>query len=105
MKVKVPQEIKLLTHTYRVRFDAKALASAQTGGLIRHLYKEILLDNVAYPLSELNQIFLHELIHVMERHLNITIDDADVDRMAEGFAELLFNGFGIELDWSDIKED
>ena len=104
MKVKIPKEIKLLTHTYKIKFDTKELASAGTGGLTKHLYQEIILDNVAYKPSEVDQIFLHEYIHVIERHLCVKLDDADVERISEGLADLLFNNLGIEFDWSLIKE-
>ena len=102
MKVKIPKEIRLLTHKYKIRFDTKELASAQAGGLTRHLYQEIILDNVANPKSEVDQIFLHEFLHVIERHLCVKIDDADVERISEGLAELLFTSLGIEFDWSLI---
>ena len=98
--VKIPREIKLLTHIYKIRFDTKDLASLGASGLTRHLYQEIILDNNASPKSEVDQIFLHEYLHVIERHLCVKIDDADVERISEGLAELLFTSLGIEFDWS-----
>jgi len=105
MKVKIPKKIKTLTHTYKIRFDAKQLLSSGTMGLTRHLYQEIILDNKSTPKSELDQIFLHEYIHVIERHFCVKLDDADVERLSEGLAELLFNNLNLEFDWSLIKEE
>lgn len=103
LKIKIPKEIKILTHTYKIKFDAKELVSSGTGGLTRHLYQQIILDNKAYPPSELNQIFLHEVMHLIERHFCVRLEDVDTDRISEGLAEFLFNNLGIEFDWSNIK--
>ncbi len=102
MKVKVPQKIKLLTHTYDVEFNKQELSSAGTIGLCQHIYGKIIVGN-NFPLSQMNQSFLHEYMHLVERFLVVKLDDTDIDRIAEGIAVLLEN-LGIELDWSDIKE-
>ena len=103
IKVKIPREIKILTHTYKIRFDTKELASVGAGGLTKHLYQEIVLDNKISPKSELDQIFLHEYIHTIERHFCVKINDDDVERISEGLAELLFTNLGIEFDWGLIE--
>jgi len=105
MKVKVPKTIKLLSHTYRVRCNSKELVAVGAMGLTRHLHQEIILDTNNIPPTELDQTFLHELLHVVERHFNMKIDDADIDRLSEGLAVILFDNFGIKLDWSDIQEE
>lgn len=105
MKVKVPKTIKLLSHTYSVRSDSKELVTVGALGLTRHLHQEIILDTHNIPPTELDQTFLHELLHVVERHFNMKIDDADIDRLSEGLAVILFDNFGIKLDWSDIQEE
>jgi len=104
VKIKVPQEIKLLTHTIKIRFDVKQVISQGTCGITRHLFQDIMLDNLTLPTSELNQVFLHEYIHVIERHFALKLDDNDVERLAEGLSVLLFDSLNIELDWVDIKE-
>lgn len=104
MKVKIPREFKIASHTYTIKFDSKALISAGgSAALVRHLYKEILLEKTLPP-SELSQSFLHEFIHCIERFWVIKIDDADVDRLAEGLAVLLFDILGMEFDWSNISK-
>ena len=105
MKIKVPSKIKILSHTYKVRFGMKDLVAAGAMGLTRHLHQEIILDGVNIPPSELNQTFLHELMHVVERHFCLKLGDDDIDRISEGLATVLFDNFGIELDWSLIKEE
>ncbi len=103
IQIKIPKIIKILTHNYTVRFDEKELASAGCSGLARHLYQDIILSNRIYPPSELNQVFLHEVIHTIERHFGIKIDDADVDRLSEGLCVFLFDNLGIGFDYSDIE--
>jgi len=104
MEVKIPKQIKILTHTYTVKFDSKELLSSGTCGLCKHLQQEIILEP-NHPKSEVNQIFLHEFIHTIERHLCVKLDDADVERLSEGWATLLFDNLGIEFDWSLIEGD
>ena len=104
MKVKVPSKINFLTHEYTVMFGAKELASQGCVGLTRHLYQEIILDNTTTPKSEVDQTFLHEFVHVIERHTGMKFDDADIERLSEGIADLFFRTLGIELDWSEVEE-
>ncbi len=103
MKVKIPREVKYLTHKYQVRFDSTALNSMGVSGVTRHIYQDILLDKDHMSKSETDQIFLHEYIHIIERHTGMRLEDNDIERISEGLAELLFSTLGIEFDWSDIK--
>jgi len=68
------------------------------------LYQEIVLDRSCQPKSEVGQIFLHEFMHVIERHMGMKLEDNDIERISEGFYDLLVNNLGLEFDWSDIKE-
>ena len=104
MKVKIPKTVKFLTHTYKIRFDSTALNSQGTQGMVRHIYQDIILDKDHTAKSETDQIFLHEYIHIIERHTGMKLDDSDIERITEGLAELLFTSLGIEFDWSLIKE-
>ena len=103
MKVKIPKTLRLLTHNIGVKFDVKQTQSLGTCGVTRHLYQDIILDNITLPKSELDQVFLHEYIHVIERHFCVKLEDADVERISEGLAVLLFNDLDIEFDWSEIE--
>lgn len=47
--------------------------------------------------------FLHEMVHVIDRHLvRDAQDETATHAIAEGFYQLLTN-LGIEFDWSEIK--
>ena len=45
---------------------------------------------------------LHELIHAISYGYAISLDDADIDRLAEGVAELLVNNWRLKFDLSQI---
>ena len=105
MKVKIPKEIRLLTHTYKIRTSAKETRALGTVGLSRHYHQDIIIDRASLPRSEYEQVFFHEVLHVIERHFSMTFEDNDIDRLAEGLVAILFDGLGIELDWSGIKEE
>jgi len=99
MKVTIPRKIKMLTHTYDIVFDNRELAASSCIGLTRFLHQKIILSKGVEPDSELNQIFLHEILHTIERHFGMKLDDMDIDRLAEGLAVFLFDNLGIEFDW------
>lgn len=103
VKIKVPQRVKIGAHTYTVKFDTKELLSAGTTGLTKHMTEEIILEG-AMPKSQLDQLFLHEVLHMVERYCVVRLEDNEVDSIAEGLAMFLFETLGIELDWSLIKE-
>ena len=105
MKVKIPKEIRLLTHTYKIRSNTMETREHGALAMSRHYHQDIIIDKRSFPPSEYEQSFLHELLHVVERHFSMSFDDNDIDRLAEGIAAILFDGLGIELDWSEIKEE
>lgn len=105
MKIKVPKTIKIASYDYDIKFNTKELLAHGTQGLASHIYKSVTIDNELHP-TEMRQVLLHEILHCIERAWTIKIDDADIDRIAEGISMLLFDekNFNLELDWSDIPE-
>ena len=103
IKILIPRQIKIATHPYEIvlkphlRDDDKRLGSAN------HRIQRIEIEPDQCP-SDLTVVLLHEIIHIIERAYNCDISDPDVDRIAQGMAEFLFNNLGIELDWGDIKK-
>ena len=105
MKVKIPKEIRLLTHTYKIRSSSKETRANGAMALSRHFHQDIIIDKATMPRSEYEQAFFHEVLHVIERHFSMNFTDEDIDRLAEGLVAILFDNLGIELDWSAIKEE
>lgn len=103
MKVKVPKQIKIGSHTYAVMYRYHLGKDEGFRGTIEHRPQEIHIDPIN-PLSQRNVTLLHECIHLITTVWSVGLDDDAIDRIAEGLGELLYNNFGIELDWSDIGD-
>lgn len=102
MKIKIPKQIKIGVHPYRVEFSKTLRADEGLSGIAQHRTQVIGIEDIL-PKSQTDVVFLHEIVHIISRHYNCNIDEADTDRIAQGMAELLFNNLGIEFDWSEIQ--
>ena len=102
-QIKIPREIKVCSHTYKVELSSDVSFKHNSIGIVKHDEQKIIIDSNNAK-SQIDQTFLHEYMHLVERFLVVKLDDADVDRIAEGIAILLKNNLNITLDWSDIKE-
>ena len=102
MKVKVPKQIKIGAHTYSVCYKQFLGKDMGFRGTIEHRLQEIWIDP-DNPESQKAETLIHEVLHLIGSVFSTGLDDSNVDRIAEGFLELLANNLGIEFDWSDIK--
>lgn len=100
MDLKVPTNIKIGSHEYKVLFDERE-EDGNFRGSILHKYHEILLNPDIHP-QQLRVTFIHEVMHAVAHTYSIVPPEEDVSRLAEGIAELLFNNLGVDLDFSDI---
>ena len=103
MKVKIPKEIKIASHTYALKFSPYVHCDEARYANCNHRTQEITLWSEA-PASIVNESFIHEVIHIAELCYRVDVTDADIDRIANVIMELLKDNLGIEFDWSDIKE-
>jgi len=103
MKVKVPKEIKLGIYRYKIKFDKTMQLVSGNVGEHRPSNGEIAL---APYMSEPSRIITlnHEVLHHISDQYRMHLDEDAVDRLAFGWAEFM-QSLGIELDWSDIRED
>jgi hypothetical protein len=101
-KIKVPRKIRLLTHTYSVEVNDAECAGENSLGICKHVSEKIMISSHLTP-SVRGEVFIHEFLHMVERFMGVKIDDAELDRIAEGMAALLFDNMGIEFDWSDFS--
>lgn len=102
MKIKIPPKIKIGTHTYKIVFDRSIRTDDNRIGEVNHRTQVIKIWTEA-PLSMRNESLLHELIHIAEFYFRVTIDDADIDRIAQCMCDFLFDNLDIEFDWSAIS--
>ena len=102
MKVKVPNKIKIGTHTYTVELDPHLNSDDKDYGQVNYRTQKIKIWSEA-PLSIRNQSLLHEIIHLGQNIYRVEISDPDIDRVAETIGQFLMDNLEIELDWEDIK--
>ena len=103
MKIKVPKEIKVSSHTYTVCFAPHLRHDEGRYGVVNHRLQQVEIET-SIPPSLRDQTLLHEVIHIIDRAYVCGVGEEDVERIANGVAEFLRRNLGIELDWSDIKE-
>jgi len=102
MKIAIPKKIKIGIHTYSVEFNSLLWYEESLKGSVNHLKQVIQIDPVIAETQKC-VTFLHEVIHVINDNYRCKLDDDEVDRIAEGIAELLKDNFNIDFDWRNIK--
>ena len=101
LKIRVPKEIKIGTHTYRIILDRSIRTDDSRIGETNHRTQEVKIWTEA-PLTMKNEALLHEIIHIAEFYFRVSVEDADIDRIAECMCDFLFNNLNLEFDWQDI---
>jgi hypothetical protein len=103
VKIKVPQVVGISTHKYRVGYKRHLSEDEGYRGVCNHRTQTIEIEPTLPP-SRKDQTFLHEVGHLIRKVYVMNEDEDNIDRAAQGYAELLFNNLGIQFDWSNIKE-
>ena len=103
MKIRIPKQIKIGTHTYKVIYDRSIRTDDDRIGECNHRTQTIEIEPNLPP-SRQDQTFLHEVGHLIRKVYVMQEDEDNIDRTAQGFADLLFNNLGIEFVWDDITE-
>ena len=101
MKIKVPRKIKIGTFDCTLNYRENMKVDEDWRGSFNQRTGEIFIDRTCGVGKD--RVFLHELLHVVDKNYECGLDEITISRMANGFAEFLFNNLGIELDWSEIK--
>lgn len=98
----MPQVIKIATHSYRVEYNPLLWYEEGLKGCVNHIREVIQIDP---RLSESQKVvtFLHEVNHVISDVFHCKLDDDEIDKIAEGTAELLVDNLDLQFDWSEIK--
>jgi len=101
MKIKVPKEITVGSHTYQILLNATDLMDDGLHACANHRRQHIRVHPNRPP-SQKASCFLHECLHIINIiYLNDSLSESQVDPLAEGFAQV-FKGLDIDFDWSDI---
>tara|TARA_Y100000310_G_scaffold177357_1_gene177442 strand:+ start:9354 stop:9719 length:366 start_codon:yes stop_codon:yes gene_type:complete len=101
--VKIPKQIKVGGHTYRIIYEPHLSKDTGNRGHINHR-KQIIGIDPENPKSQQDATLLHEIIHLTETVFDLDLSDADTDRISEGLFQVLSDSFGIEFNWDNIDE-
>ncbi|KKN16940.1 hypothetical protein LCGC14_0970980 [marine sediment metagenome] len=103
MRVKIPREIKISIYPYSVKLVPHLKLEEGNWGTTNFVRRTLGIDS-DLPLLERNQTLLHEVFHIISASFLCGLDEDNVERLANGIGELLFDNLGIEFDWSGIRE-
>lgn len=102
MKVKIPKEIKITTHPYKIKFTPHLTLDDGFSGTVNHRTLTIEIEPII-PQSRKLLALLHEVVHIINKVYCCGLEEENVDRLASGIAEML-DSFGLEFDWVDIEK-
>ena len=100
IKVKIPKEIKIGIYPYKIDLVPNLKLNKGSWGTTNHTEKTIVLDSGLPPL-ELNQTLIHEVVHIISENFRCLLDEDNVERLANGIGELLFDNLNIEFNWDE----
>ena len=98
--VKVPKEIKIGAHTYKVWFDEREDDGNFKGSTL-YRKREIILSTELHP-QDLRVTFLHEAIHMLTKAYSQVLSEDDVSVLGEALGAFLFGVLDLDFDFSDI---
>jgi len=102
MKIKIPREIKVGAHSYRIILTPQLKIDQDKRGIVDHRRQTIELEG-SMPNTMLVAVLLHEVVHIIDEVYSCHTDEDTTDRIAQGLTDMFYN-MGIEFDWSDISE-
>ena len=97
--MKIPNKLKVAGHYYKVKFDDKYLSKKGLIGETDNDAKEIKLCKYyrckrARVKSEIEETFLHELLHTVDRNYNNSaLHEKAVSRLSQGLYQVLKDNF------------
>jgi len=97
--MKIPDKVKIAGHYYKVIWDDKGLIKKHLIGQSSNDFKEIRLckhykSKRSRARSEIEETFLHEIIHTVDRHYNNdSLSEKTVDRLSQGLYQVLKDNF------------
>ena len=98
--IKIPKEIKVGSHTYRLWFDERE-DDGNFRGTILHSKREIMLNPKLHQ-QDLRVTFLHEIVHALNKAYSQNLPEDDVSVLGEALGTLLFSILDIDFDFSDV---
>lgn len=103
-RIKIPKVIKLGIYPYKVTYQSNLKMDDGYAGVVNHRKLLIEIDPVQAKVHK-DETLIHEVVHIIGNIHSIHLQEDDVDRIAQGMSEFLFNVLEVELDWSCISEN
>ncbi len=103
MRIRLPNKIKIGVYQYFIKYIPHLHRDFNVYGRVCTNAGLIELDLDMPDIIKYVSL-LHELIHAISDCYSLRLSDDDTDRLAQGLAQVFFNNWGIEFDWSDIKD-
>lgn len=98
--IKVPREVKIGAHTYRVWFDEREEDGDYKGSTLFRK-REILLNPVIHK-QDLRITYLHEVLHAVTDAYNQKVPEEAIGVIAQAMGAWLYGDLGIDVDFSNI---
>ncbi len=103
-EIKIPKTISGGgIHLYKVGYRTYLKTDEGNMGFANHRTQQIGIDPTCSKPNK-NATLWHEILHKIDREYSCRIDEDNLDRLSEGITTVLEKDFGLEFDWSDIKE-
>jgi len=101
MKIKVPKQIQVGGHWYKIVFDKSQQPDGHAATTVWR--KQRIEIDPALPESGKVESLGHEIIHIINQvYMHQDLREQDVDPLSEGLYQV-FSQLDIELDWSEIE--
>jgi hypothetical protein len=97
----IPEKLVVFGREYSVVRDSHTADRSECWGFLDLLTDEILLkarSSDAFSMTREKQVFMHELIHIIDDNLRIGLGDDDAQRLAVGLVTLIVDN---KLDFND----
>ena len=87
--MKIPSEIKVAGHTYKVVFEDGLWINENLVGQVQYNKQVIRLEPKSHP-EMITAALHHEVLHIIDRHFNNQrLDEDTIDALAEGLFQVL----------------
>jgi len=87
-KIKIPETVQVGGIRYHVIYQNRLISNGAEAYGLCDLDKRQIILNTDYP-EHYDKTFLHELIHTIEEKYHISLDEKQVDCLAQGLLDIL----------------
>lgn len=101
MKVKIPREFKIGAGSYTVSLERDLKLNEGVWGETNYIRRIIRVDEGLLG-GDRETTFFHEVLHTIDHEYACSLDEKDIERMANGLMVILRDVLGIEFNWEEV---